>query len=222
MAGNLVGGNAEMVRPEPHQPLDKADIGAAVAASKRALASFWMNLLRQRRRARHGRRVAIRGIGELRRHSPTSLLLIARSRPPSWRAARAFAAPAARPEVGDRARGFARSTADRRRAAGAGTIEIGKQRAARVAGDGRDRIAGRPEAESVQRQSCRFFTASGHDNSSRDAATSRAGSIGVFIVAKVAYAEAAELPLKSLRFVHDADRHRHARETDLAAQHAAP
>ncbi len=25
---DLVGGNAEMVRPEPHQPLDKADLGA--------------------------------------------------------------------------------------------------------------------------------------------------------------------------------------------------
>jgi len=43
-----------------------------------------------------------------------------------------------------------------------GTRQIGHERALRVGGDGGDRAGRRSEAESVQRQRCRFFSARGH------------------------------------------------------------
>ena len=47
-ADDLVGGNAEMVRPEPHQPLDKADIGIGGGVEAR-FGLVQEELLRQRR-----------------------------------------------------------------------------------------------------------------------------------------------------------------------------
>ena len=52
--------------------------------------------------------------------------------------------------------------------AGLRTLQIGKQGAARIGGNGGNRIARRAEAEPVQRERRRFFSTSGHGESSRD------------------------------------------------------
>ena len=44
----------------------------------------------------------------------------------------------------------------------AGAIEVGQQSAAWISGNGRNRIARRTEAESVQSERRRFFSTSGH------------------------------------------------------------
>ena len=105
-------------------------------------------------------------------------------------------------KFGDRARCFgARGEAGRNRR-GAGTIEIGKQRAARVGGYGRNRIAGSAKAEPVKSERCCFFTAGEH-GFLRPIPGIASKPLDVFIVAKVTLGRG-KTPAEALPFVHSA------------------
>ena len=144
-----------MVRPEPDQPLDKADIGSGGGVEARlglvqksccGSGGCWFGGFGRRRN-----RAA--GICMTRpRASPASASFCARCASFCWALLLGV-------KVENRARGFARSTANRLSASpAAGPIEIGEQRAARIGGNGGDLIADRPETEPMQSERRRFST----------------------------------------------------------------
>ncbi len=162
----LVGRDAEMVRPEPDQPLDEADLGGERGIDARLglveieSAAGCRTGLRPRRRRRllgglRVRRLACcgRGAAALLRQrlavaAARSACRAAAARCWNSNAARAASPLVSRSEIGD--------------AAGAGAFELGEQRAARIGRDGRDRSGARPKAEPMQRKRSLSFRIGRH------------------------------------------------------------
>ena len=148
---NLVGGNAEMIRPEPNQPLDKADLGIGGGVESR-FCLVQQKLLRQRRLSRLLRRgTRATGIGHARRCVASGCLIL--------RALGQYLLGAALGlKVRYRARRFgARQQIDFELTDGR-PIELGLQRATRIGGDGVDLIAQWSKAESMQSERRRLLT----------------------------------------------------------------
>ena len=165
-APDLVGRDAEMIGPEPNQPLDKSDLGA-----ERGLDAN-LRLFEIDRPSRIGDGFG----GDLRRHLARALP----RHPPSWRPLRpsavvsrpvlasatialacrfAFASVTARKALALEGRlAAATSPAD-------GMIEFGDQRPARVGLDRRDRSRARPHPEPMESQHCLGLCGTAHGNS---------------------------------------------------------
>ncbi len=155
----VVGIDAEMVRPEPHQALDEADLGGDGGVEMR-LGLGEEDLLRHGL-GRRGRGLRSRGLDGLGRHLGLCLhrpghagfgrralgLLLAQPRDARLGSA-----------LGEELEGGAIGSAAGHQAgggedlAGIRPVEVGEERAARIGGDGGDRARAGPEAESMQRQ----------------------------------------------------------------------
>ena len=152
----LVGGDAEMVRPEPDEPLDKSDLGRERGVEPR-LGFGEVELLR---RDADGRTLPRRPL--LSRSSAALFARVLGLRVLLLRgfglcvvlAAGLTAHLALRlAELDRRAQRRAAAHQVRRRdAAGVGAIELGDQRAARIGCDRRDRSGARSQSEPVQRE----------------------------------------------------------------------
>ena len=173
--GNLVRRDAEMVRPEPHQPLDKSDVRAGRGIEAR-LGFVEDELLRQRRfrRLRRLRRLLHRRLvlGFIRcgrRRARRGIARLAAIEIAVWSVRLGHFLGAqlellfgrllgAKIEYGARRLGARWQVY--RQSTGLRTFQIGEHGAARVAGNGVDRTASRAEAKSVERKRRRFFAKS--------------------------------------------------------------
>src|SRR5580700_294 len=179
---DLVRRDAEMVRPEPDQPLDEADIGAKRGIEAR-LGFVLKELLRQRRRWRRSwfrywrwRLLLVCGVVRIRRHAWLARGFAAIDKVRGIRRLglllRTQRELLLRCLFGAKVKDLARRFATRRQIggdeAGLRTLQIGEEGALRVRSDGGDRIARRAETEPVERKRrCFFFATRGHDKSSR-------------------------------------------------------
>ena len=167
----LVGGHAEMVRPEPDQPFGKTELGHERSVETR-FRLFEVDLLRNggsrvglRCRRRLGLGVLLHagyrrgGSGSRRRGLALRLALGALDE------ARGLALL---PEIEHGARRLAGGEKVRiGQAAGAGAIEFGDERAARIGGDRRNGARARTKAKSMQRERGLCFRIESHGHPDR-------------------------------------------------------
>ncbi len=156
----LVGGDAEMIRPEPDEPFGEADVGAERGMNAR-LGLVEIDLLR------HGG-TGIRGAARAASTACRVLRRRTRSAPRLAASHRCCSAGPAAPPLRGLARyallllkleGRARRLAARRQIrigdpSGARPVELGQQRAARIGRDRGDRPGARAETEAMKRQCC--------------------------------------------------------------------
>ena len=167
MLGTLSAGYAEMIRPEPHQPLDEADLGAERRIEARpgfAEENLRAPTLGSVRLGRQPRPSAGHRLVRLR-HAHRALALIGLALGDDLSSAALGA------ELERRAHGLRAvhqigvgDLADVR------AIELGEQRATRIGGDRGNRAAARAEAKAMQRKRCVDFGSSDMWRSARAAA----------------------------------------------------
>ena len=171
---DLVGRDAEMVRPEPRQPLCKSNLRRECRIDAR-LDLVEVDLpagIRHRLGGHLGRHFFVAAVGHGRSRRPLLLRLLLRASRKD-----AFGLPLGI-GVGDRAERLrARLQRTRRNLARARPVELGEQRAAGVRLDGRDGAEPRAEAEPVERERRYCLGGLSHDNAShesRDMLTAKA------------------------------------------------